>query len=61
MVDMGIDHLEHTGDVLSLELWDVRQRGLAVVVLVGLDVGFVLEVDTILVAEIVPIGIGRVM
>ena len=61
MVDVGVNHLQHAGDVLCFELGDMRERSLAVVIFVRLYIGFVLEVDTILVAERVPIGIGRGM
>ena len=54
-------HLEHTRDVLCLELRHVRERSLAVVVLMRLDIRLVLEVDTILIAQVVPVGSGRIV
>ena len=54
-------HLEHTRDVLCLELRHVRERSLAVVVLMRLDICLVLEVDTILIAQVVPVGSRRVV
>ena len=38
------------------ELLDVRQRLLAIVVLMALDVGLILKIDAVLVAQIVPVG-----
>ena len=61
VVIVGMHHLQHARHVLRLPLGDVRERGIAVVVLVRLDVGLVLEVDTVLVAEVVPVGAGGVV
>ena len=54
-------HLEHTRDVLCLELRHVRERSLAVVVLMRLDIRLILEVDTILITQVVPVGSRRIV
>ena len=47
--------------MLCLELGHVRERSLAVVVLMRLDICLVLEVDTILIAQVVPVGSRRIV
>ena len=41
----------------SAPLLRVRERCVAVIVFVALDVGFILQIDAILVAEIIPVGV----
>ena len=61
VVHMGVCELHDAGHVRGLEFGDMRQRGVAVIVLVALDVGLILEVDAVLVAEVVPAGVAGVV
>ena len=54
-VDGGVHHLHIACNMGVAELLDVRCRLLAIVVFVALDVGLVLQVDAILVAQVVPV------
>ena len=56
VVDGGVNHLHVACNVCVLELRHVGEAGFAVVVLVALDVGFVLKIDAVFVAEVVPVG-----
>ena len=49
-------HFHVARNVCVAELRYVRKAFLAVVVLVALDVGLVFEVDTVFIAEVVPVG-----
>ena len=49
-------HLHIACNVGVAELLDMRQRFLAIVVLMALDVGLILKIDAVLVAQIVPVG-----
>ena len=48
-------HLHNTCYVCITELLNVRERSIAIIVLVTLDICFILEHDTIFIAQIVPI------
>ena len=61
MIDVLMHHLHIACHVLVAELWHPRQRLVAVVILMALDVGFILEHDAIFVAEIIPIGVVGIM
>ena len=61
VVHVGMSHFHHTCHVSLLPLLGVRDRGFAIVVLVALDVGLILQVDTVLVAEEVPVGVARIV
>ena len=54
-------HLHIASHVSVAELLDMRQRLLAIVVLMALDVGLILKIDAVLVAQIVPVGSIRVV
>ena len=56
MVDGGMHHFHVAGHVGILQFDGVRRTFLAVVILVAFDVGFVLQVDAIFVAEVIPVG-----
>ena len=61
MVDRGVHHFHVAGHVGILELRHVRETGLAVVILVAFDVGFIFKIDAVFVAEVIPIwGVGVV-
>ena len=61
VVHVGMGHFHYTCHVSLLPLHGVRDRGFAIVVLVALDVGLILQIDTILVAEEVPVGIAGIV
>ena len=61
VVHVGVSHFHHTGNVGLLPLLGVRDGCLAVVVLVALDVCLVLQIDTVLVAEEVPVGVAGIV
>ena len=56
VVHAGVYHFHIAGHVGILKLRHVRETGIAVIVLVALDVCFVFEIDAIFVAKIVPVG-----
>ena len=55
MIDCSVNHLHVSCDVGVAELRNVRQTLLAIVILMALDVSLVLQVDSVLVAEIIPV------
>ena len=55
MIDCSVNHLHVSCDVGVAELRNVRQTLLAIVILMALDVCLVLQVDSVLVAEIIPV------
>ena len=57
VVDTGHGHGHHAAHVLVAELRHVAQAGIAIKVFVALDIGFSLEPDAVLVAEIIEIGV----
>ena len=61
MVDVGVHHFHVAGHVGIAEFLHVREAGFAVVVFVAFDVGFVLQVDTIFIAEVVPVGVAGIV
>ena len=48
-------HLHIACNVGVAELLDMRQRFLAIIVLMALDVGLILKIDAVLIAQIVPV------
>ena len=55
MVDAGMYHFHVTGNVRILPFYRMRSTFLTIIVLVTFDVRFVFQIDTILVAQVIPI------
>ena len=55
MIDTGMYHFHITGNVCILPFYRMRSTFLTIVILVAFDVRFVFQVDTILVAQPIPI------
>ena len=56
VVHRGVNHLHVAGDVGVLELGHVGKAGFTIIVLMAFDIGLILEIDAVLVAEVVPVG-----
>ena len=61
MVDVCMCQLHDACHVGRLKFGHMRQRGITVIILVAFDVGLILQIDAILVAEVVPVRIVGVV
>ena len=61
MVDVCMCQLHDACHVGRLKFGHMRQRGITVIILVAFDVGLILQIDAILVAEVVPVRIAGVV
>ena len=61
MIHGSVYHLHVSGDMSVAELWYMRKTLLAIVVLMALEVSFILQIDTILIAEIIPVRCIRIV
>ena len=61
MIDCSVNHLHVSCDVGVAELRNMRKTLLAVVILMALDVCLVLQVDSVFVAEIIPVRRIRIV
>ena len=61
MIHGSVYHLHISGDMSIAELRYMRKTLLAIVVLMALEVSFILQIDTILIAEIIPVRCIRIV